>query len=250
MLPAPWPTEKWRRSPHEDGLPSRITSTSSASCVNCPRLGLTTKNVAVTPYSSARPGGGGADKVTSRPPRRSTANDRFNVSPPTVCPWRGHLGQGSCQSIGSASIFASSSLARLNGRDPKNPRDADSGDGCGDSMATQLPSASMGLSVDASRPHRIATIGCERATSARIAHSVTASHPLPRCDAGLLGRTVSTLFSSSTPRCAHGVRSPQDGCGCPRSAVYSSKMLDRLRGSGRTSGATEKLRPTACPGVG
>ena len=31
---------------------------------------------------------------------------------------------------------------------------------------------------------------------------------------------------------------------------YSVKMLSRLRGSGRTSGATEKLKPTACPGVG
>ena len=27
-------------------------------------------------------------------------------------------------------------------------------------------------------------------------------------------------------------------------------MFSRLRGSGRTSGATEKLSPTACPGVG
>ena len=38
--------------------------------------------------------------------------------------------------------------------------------------------------------------------------------------------------------------------GSPRSARYSVKMLARLRGSGRTSGATEKLSPTACPGVG
>ena len=49
---------------------------------------------------------------------------------------------------------------------------------------------------------------------------------------------------------AQGARSPHEGWGWPRSAVYSSKMLARLRGSGRTSGATEKLRPTACPGVG
>jgi hypothetical protein len=104
-------------------------------------------------------------------------------------------------------------LARLNGREPKNPRDADSGEGCGDSIATQLPSASTGLSVDASRPHRIATIGCDRATKARMAHSVTASQPLPRCDAGLLGRTVRTLFNSSTPRWAQGVRSPHEGRG-------------------------------------
>ncbi|CNI60203.1 Uncharacterised protein [Mycobacterium tuberculosis] len=104
--------------------------------------------------------------------------------------------------------------------------------------------------MDASRPHKIATSGCERATSARIAHSVTASQPLPRCDAGLLGRTVSTLFNSITPRSAQGVKSPHEGGGCPRSAEYSLKMFSRLRGSGRTSGATEKLSPTACPGVG
>ena len=35
----------------------------------------------------------------------------------------------------------SSSLARLNGRDPKNPRDADSGDGCADSIAAQSVAA-------------------------------------------------------------------------------------------------------------
>ena len=70
--------------------------------------------------------------------------------------------------------------------------------------------------------------------------------------AELRGRhaTVSTLFSSITPCCDHGVRSPVEGAGCPRSLAYSLKMLSRLRGSGRTSGATEKLSPTACPGVG
>ena len=64
-------------------------------------------------------------------------------------------------------------------------------------------------------------------------------------DAGLPGRTVSTLFSSITPRSAHGDRSPVLGGGNPRSLPYSAKILSRLRGSGRTSGATEKLNPTA-----
>ncbi|COX50955.1 Uncharacterised protein [Mycobacterium tuberculosis] len=76
-----------------------------------------------------------------------------------------------------------------------------------------MPAASIGFRVDASRPHRIATSGAARAARARIAHSVTASQPLPRCDAGLLGRTVSTLFNSNTPRCAQGVRSPFEGSG-------------------------------------
>ena len=41
-----------------------------------------------------------------------------------------------------------------------------------------------------------------------------------------------------------------DGWGSPRSLSSSRKMLIRLGGSGRTSGATENDSPTACPGVG
>ena len=91
------------------------------------------------------------------------------------------------QSIGSAPIWASSSLARLNGREPKNPRDAESGDGCADSIVVHCSPVNIGLSVAASRPHSTATNGCARATKARMAHSVTASQPLPRCDAGVPG---------------------------------------------------------------
>ncbi|SHS80604.1 Uncharacterised protein [Mycobacteroides abscessus subsp. abscessus] len=133
--------------------------------------------------------------------------------------------------------------------EPKKPREADNGDGCTDSMVGTL-GPSIGLSVAASRPHRMATKGASRATSARIAHSVTISQPLPRWDAGLPGRTVNTLFNSITPCSDHGVRSPLAGLGRPRSLWYSSKMLPRLRGTGRTSAATEKLSPMACPGVG
>ena len=80
-------------------------------------------------------------------------------------------------------------------------------------VTEQPPSASIGASVAASRPHRIATKGSSRATSARIAHSVTASQPLPRCEAGVPACTVSTRLSSMTPRCAHGIRSPVAGAG-------------------------------------
>ena len=83
-----------------------------------------------------------------------------------------------------------------------------------------------------------------------MAASVTCSHPLPRWDAGVPGCTVSTRLSSITPCAAHGDRSPVPGYGRPRSATYSVKMLARLFGSGRTSGATENDSPTACPGVG
>jgi hypothetical protein len=100
------------------------------------------------------------------------------------------------------------------------------------------------------RPHRIATSGVPRCASAVIACAVTASQPLSWCEFDRRGVTVSERFSSSTPCFDQGPRSPLPGVGRPRSAEYSRKMLIRLSGSGRTSGATEKLRPTAWPGVG
>ena len=65
----------------------------------------------------------------------------------------------------------------------------------------------------ASRPHRIATSGVPRATSALIAQSVTRSHPRPRWLPGLPGETVSTRLSNRTPCVVQGVRSPLAGCG-------------------------------------
>ena len=79
---------------------------------------------------------------------------------------------------------------------------------------------------------------------------MTASHPLSRCEPGSPGATVSTLLSSSTPCSVHGVRSPVDGVGWPRSSVYSRKMLASDRGTGRVVGDTENDNPTAWPGVG
>ena len=74
-------------------------------------------------------------------------------------------------------------LVRENGREPKNPRDADRGLGWGDLMMNAL--VSSGSSVCALRPHRMATSGlgrpCSsvRAFNARMAASVTCSQPLP-----------------------------------------------------------------------
>ena len=87
--------------------------------------------------------------------------------------------------------------------------------------------------------------------SARIACSVTSSQPLPRCAAGCAGRggqrPVEQQHALPGPR-ASGRRWT---AGAARGRVCSSrKMFSRLPGSGRTSGATEKLSPTACPGVG
>src|SRR5262245_32485350 len=150
--------------------------------------------------------------------------------------------------MASPPCFSSSSFARLKGREPKKPLCADSGLGCADSM--QGTGDSNGLRLRALRPQRMATSGPPRAASARIACSVTSSHPLPWWEFGRPGWTVSALFSSRTPRSVHGPRSPLDGAGWPRSSLYSWKMFTRLFGSGRTSGATEKHRPIGWPGVG
>ena len=74
-------------------------------------------------------------------------------------------------------------LARENGWEPKNPRDADRGLGCGEAMMVAL--VSSGARLCALRPQRIATSGfglpsaSTRALRARMAASVMVSHPLP-----------------------------------------------------------------------
>lgn len=124
-------------------------------------------------------------------------------------------GHGSAHSTGPAPCCASSSLARENGREPKKPDRAESGEGWALAMIGTSPRSFVRFW--ASRPHRMATSGPPRATSAEIAADVTASQPLPRWEALALGRTVSTRLSSSTPASAHGDRSPVDGLGTPRS---------------------------------
>src|SRR5690625_4528664 len=155
---------------------------------------------------------------------------------------------GRAQSTGSAPSRRRRSLARDNGRDPQKPAPAESGLGWGEVMHGVSPSA--GCSDCASRPHRIATSGWSRSTRARMAWSVTASQPLPRCEAGLPGCTVRARFSSSTPLSAQADRSPVAGGGAPTSLASSVKMFTNERGSGRTWGCTEKDSPMACPGVG
>ena len=79
-----------------------------------------------------------------------------------------------------------------------------------------------------------------------MARSVNRSQPLPAWEAGLPGETVRTALSRSTPRSAHGVRSPDEGRGSPRS-VSSSLWMFWSEGGGGTPGGTEKQRPIACP---
>ena len=82
----------------------------------------------------------------------------------------------------------------------------DSGEGCADS--TLGYGCSMGAHLRASAPHSKPTSGWLRATSARIAHSVISSQPLPRCEPASDSRTVRTLLSSMTPSSAQQDRSP------------------------------------------
>ena len=138
-------------------------------------------------------------------------------------------------------------MARLKGREPKKPREALSGEGCGEARIGVEPN--MGVRDCAGRPHRIATSGARRSTSASMARCVTVSQPQPLCEAGAPGRTVRTRLRSMTPWRDQGVRSPDVGRSTPRSETSSVKMFSRLRG-GRTPGCTEKLRPMGCPGVG
>ena len=79
-------------------------------------------------------------------------------------------------------LLGQQAFTRVNGRDPKKPRLAESGEGCADS--THGIGESIGLSDWASRPHRIAAHGPPRTASAVIAHAVTSSQPRPRCEAG------------------------------------------------------------------
>ena len=73
---------------------------------------------------------------------------------------------GSVQSTGWPPWSTRSLSTRLNGRLPKKPRRALSGEGCADSTHGTGPS--IALSDWASRPHRIATRGWSRATSAPV----------------------------------------------------------------------------------
>ena len=88
-------------------------------------------------------------------------------------------------------------MAREKGREPKKPREALSGEGWGEAMTGVEPS--IGVRDWAGRPHRIATSGPPRSTSASMARCVTFSQPQPLWEAGAPGRTVRTRLSSMTP---------------------------------------------------
>ena len=98
------------------------------------------------PRGGTRPGRGAGPRLTDGISRR--------------CLTEGTTGSGADPWATSAA------LARLNGREPKNPRSADIGLGWAETIRGVSPS--IGARPCASRPHRIATSGPPRATSARI----------------------------------------------------------------------------------
>ena len=95
------------------------------------------------------------------------------------------------QSTGSASLFDRAvALTRLNGREPKKPRLADSGEGCTDS--TYGIGAQRRLeALRVATPEDRARTGRRGRPAPRCARPVTSSQPRPRCEAGVPGRTVS-----------------------------------------------------------
>lgn len=140
-------------------------------------------------------------------------------------------------------------LVRLKGLEPKKPRWAERGLGCGLSMTWAL--VSKCLRLRASEPQRMAAKGfCLRLFRALTAVSVTSSQPLPRWEAGLPTPTVRTRLSNITPCSAQRERSPVFGAGFLRSSESSWKMLMREGGRTLTVSATENDSPTGCEGVG
>ena len=122
--------------------------------------------------------------------------------------------QGSRQSTGVPPCSTSIRFTRLNGLDPKKPRCADSGLGCTDS--TQGIGISSGFSDCASRPQRIAVSGAPcllRTARVRIAWSVTASQPRPRCEAGWPGSNGEAPVQQHHPGVGPGGEVPAAGQG-------------------------------------
>ncbi len=103
----------------------------------------------------------------------------------------------SFQFMGLAPCAINRSLHLLNGFEPKNPLEADNGDGCGEAIIGVFPKYCV--AVCACFPHSIATNGLLRSTSFCIANCVISSQPLPVCDPANEVCTLSVLFSNITP---------------------------------------------------
>ena len=101
---------------------------------------------------------------------------------------------GSLQSIGSSPCFIRYSFALEKWRQPRKPRCADNGDGCG-ACRTRcfLPSMTAPF-FWAYAPQSMKTTCSFSSFNTEIARSVKLSHPFPWCDAARPASTVRTLF--------------------------------------------------------
>src|SRR4029450_10940699 len=104
-------------------------------------------------------------------------------------------------------------LARENGRLPKNPLDADRGDGWGDSMTAWRLLSMRAFFLRAAAPHRMNTTRSGLPFTTFRTSSVKVSHPLPWCEPARPWRTVSDALSSSTPWRAQVLREAGGGGG-------------------------------------
>src|SRR5699024_3704760 len=106
---------------------------------------------------------------------------------------------GNRQLIGSWPDAIKSSFVFENGFEPKKPRCADKGLGCGE---VRIKCLFVSISVCfflAAAPHKMNTIGSTLSFNEVIAKSVNSSHPFPRCEFAWPSRTVSTVFNKKTP---------------------------------------------------
>ena len=95
--------------------------------------------------------------------------------------------------------LANAAFVRLKGLLPKNPRCADSGDGCADSMMVCREVSIKALFLRAALPHNTNTTCSRLLFTVRMISSVNVSQPLPWWLAGSAARTVSVEFTNNTP---------------------------------------------------
>src|SRR3546814_452939 len=154
---------------------------------------------------------------------------------------------GRRQSTGWRPAATSAPFARENGRLPKKPLWADSGEGCADSITTWRLWSTSPFFLRADAPQRMNTTRSGLSLTALMTASVKRSQPLPWCEAACRALTVSVALSSSTPCRDHASRQPWSGGSMPRSSRSSFMMFCSDGGRG-TPGRTEKQRPWAWPG--
>ena len=104
---------------------------------------------------------------------------------------------------------------------PKNPLNAERGEGWGDCKIRCLLSSISGALLRAFPPHKINTAFSVLSEISFITLSVNHAQPHLECEFARCARTVKVVFKSNTPPFAHLVKSPQFGSVMPRSVCIS-----------------------------